>query len=73
MVPNRSASVIPRSTAKASIWWNTGEWRASRVSLRYVRPGATTKIGGDWVSMVRICTGDVCVRSMTCSGSPSST
>ncbi len=31
--------MIPRSTASPSIWWNTGEWRASSVSLRYVRPG----------------------------------
>ena len=73
MVPKRSASVMPRSTASASIWWNTGECRASSVSLRYVRPGATTKIGGSIVSIVRICTGDVWVRSITCSGSPSST
>ena len=34
IVPNRSARVMPRSTASASIWWNTGEWRASSVSLR---------------------------------------
>src|SRR4051794_30196328 len=38
-VPARSPNVMPRSTASPSIWWKTGEWRASSVSLRYVRPG----------------------------------
>ena len=39
MVPSRSPSVIPSSTARPSIWWNTGEWRASSVSRRNTRPG----------------------------------
>ena len=34
MVPSRSPSVMPSSTASPSIWWNTGEWRASSVSRR---------------------------------------
>ncbi len=47
MVPNRSPSVMPRSTASASIWWNTGELRGRRASRSgTTRPGATTKIGG---------------------------
>ena len=40
-VPARSPNVSPRSTARPSIWWNTAEWRASTVSLRYVRPVIT--------------------------------
>ena len=39
IVPSRSPSVMPRSTASPSIWWNTGEWRASSVSRRNTRPG----------------------------------
>jgi phenylalanyl-tRNA synthetase beta chain len=39
----------------------------------YAPSGATMKIGGFIFSIVRICTGDVCVRNRICSGSPSST
>ncbi len=31
-------------------------------SQRKVRPGMITRIGGFWLSMVRTCTGEVCVR-----------
>ena len=41
IVPSRSPSVMPWSTARPSIWWNTGEWRASSVSRRNARPGIT--------------------------------
>ena len=46
-----------------SIWWNMGEWLASGGSLRYTLPGMTMRSGGFCFSMVRICTGEVCVRS----------
>ena len=39
MVPNRSASVMPRSTASASIWWNTGEWRGVERLVAVRAPG----------------------------------
>jgi len=40
-----------------------GKWVASGVSLRYTLPGAITLSGGATVCMVRIWTGEVCVRS----------
>ena len=51
------------STARPSIWWNIGEWLASGGSLRCTLPGITMRKGGFSFSMVRICTGEVCVRS----------
>jgi hypothetical protein len=58
----RSASVTPSSMYSPSIWWNIGLCVASS-SQRNVAPGATIRIGGLRVRMVRICTGEVCVRS----------
>ncbi len=55
--------VMPSSTARPSSWPNTGECVASIASLRYVRPGQTTYTGSGRDSRVRICTGEVCVRS----------
>jgi hypothetical protein len=60
--PLRCPSVIARSITNPSTWWNMGECVASW-SARKVRPGTITRIGGSCVSMVRICTGEVCVRS----------
>ena len=45
-----------------STWWNIGEWVASW-SQRKVRPGTMMRIGGFCASIVRICTGEVWVRS----------
>ena len=53
---------MARSITNPSTWWNMGECVASW-SARKVRPGTITRIGGSCVSMVRICTGEVCVRS----------
>jgi hypothetical protein len=55
--------VSPSSTARPSIWWNTGLCVASSVSVRKHLPGLTTYSGSGLVSMARICTGEVCVRS----------
>ena len=41
IVPARWASVMPRSTTRPSIWWNTGMCVASGVSRRNTRPGIT--------------------------------
>ena len=57
--------VRPSSTARPSIWWNTGLWVASSASARKHRPGLTTYSGNGRDSMERICTGEVCVRSTT--------
>ncbi len=57
--------VRPSSTARHSIWWNTGLCVASSVSLRKHLPGLTTYSGSGRVSIARICTGEVCVRSTT--------
>ena len=65
IAPRRSAMVRPSSTARHSIWWNTGLCVASRVSVRKHLPGLTTYSGSGRVSMDRICTGEVCVRSTT--------
>ncbi len=76
MVPARSPKVIPRSTTSPSIWLNTGRWRASGVSRRKHLPGITAWIGRESsrtaASIRWICTGEVCVRSSTVSGSPMS-
>ncbi len=45
-----------------STWWNIGEWVASW-SQRKVRPGTMMRSGGCCASIVRICTGEVWVRS----------
>jgi hypothetical protein len=63
----RSASVTRSATYKPSTWWNIGLCVRSR-SFRYTRPGQMIRIGGvpfDFTTccMVRICTGEVCVRS----------
>ena len=55
--------VRPSSTASPSIWWNTGLCVASSASLRKHLPGLTTYSGSGLVSMARIWTGEVCVRS----------
>ena len=55
--------VRPSSTARPSIWWNTGLCVASSASLRKHLPGLTTYSGSGLVSMALICTGEVCVRS----------
>ncbi len=55
--------VSPSSTASSSIWWNTGLCVASSVSVRKHLPGLPTYSGSGRVSMARICTGEVCVRS----------
>src|ERR671935_239650 len=39
MVPARSPKVIPRSTTRPSIWWNTGEWRAAPAMGLHQPPG----------------------------------
>ena len=70
MVPLRLAKVSPSSTASPSTWWNMGLCVASTSSRRYTVPGAITYTGGSVVCMVRICTGEVCVRSSTSSCSP---
>ena len=57
--------VRPSSTARHSIWWNTGLCVASSASVRKHLPGLTTYSGSGRVSMARICTGEVCVRSTT--------
>ena len=53
---------MPSSTARPSSWVNIGEWVGSS-SRRYTCPGATIRIGGGWVSIVRTWTGEVWVRS----------
>ena len=53
---------MPRSITSPSTWWNIGVCVASLSDL-YVRPGAMMRIGGGWLIIVRICTGEVCVRS----------
>ena len=63
IAPRRSAMVRPSSTARHSIWWNTGLCVASSASLRKHVPGLTTYSGSGRVSMARIWTGEVCVRS----------
>src|SRR6202020_289104 len=65
IAPRRSAMVSPSSTARHSIWWNTGLWVASSASLRKHLPGLTTYRGSGRVSMDLIGTGEVCVRSTT--------
>ena len=50
------------STHSPSTWWKTGEWVASAASLRCTLPGTTMRIGGASAIIVRICTGEVCVR-----------
>ena len=67
-VPFSSAMVTFRSTSSPSIWWNIGVCVASE-SARYTFPGTTTRMGGFWVSMVRTCPGEVCVRSTMLPGS----
>ena len=62
-VPFKSQKVMFVSTARPSTWWNMGEWLASGGSLRCTLPGITIRTGGFIFSMVRICTGEVCVRS----------
>ncbi len=62
-VPFRSQKVMFVSTASPSTWWKTGECVASSGSLRCTLPGMTMRTGGVCFSMVRICTGEVCVRS----------
>ena len=63
--------VRPSSTASPSIWWNTGLCVASSASLRKHLPGLTTYSGSGLVSMARICTGEVCVRSTRPDRAPS--
>ena len=71
IVPARSPNVMPRSTTSPSIWWNTGMCVASAVSRRKTRPGHDrVDRRRPVVSITRICTGDVCVRSTTVPGSP---
>ncbi|NCV09821.1 MAG: hypothetical protein EBV66_05280 [Actinobacteria bacterium] len=41
MVPAKCAKVMPLSTTRPSIWWNTGMCVASGVSRRNTRPGIT--------------------------------
>ena len=65
IAPRRSAMVSPSSTARPSIWWNTGLCVASSASLRKHLPGLTTYSGSGRVSMARICTGEVWVRRTT--------
>ena len=57
--------VRPSSTARHSIWWKTGLCVASSASVRKHLPGLTTYSGSGRVSMARICTGEVWVRSTT--------
>ena len=59
--PLRSASEIPSSTTKASSWWNIGKVR--RVEVLPIDPARTDHADRRGVrSIVRICTGEVCVR-----------
>ena len=44
------------------IWWNMGECVTS-ASQRNTLPGAMILTGGGRLSITRICTGEVCVRS----------
>ena len=67
MVPLRCANDSPSSTARPSTWWNMGLCVASTSSRRYTVPGAITYTGGGPACIVRICTGEVCVRSSTSS------
>ena len=55
--------VMPLSMTRPSHWEKTGLWVASTSSARYTLPGQITRMGGFWESMVRACTGEVCVRS----------
>ena len=71
IAPRRSAMVSPSSTARHSIWWNTGLCVASSGSVRKHLPGLTTYTGSGRVSRARICTGEVCVRSTTPEWPPS--
>ena len=63
-VPFRSQKVMPSSTAKPlDLVEHRASGVASGVSLRCTLPGITMRTGGGCFSMVRICTGEVCVRS----------
>ena len=62
-VPLRSLKVMLVSTQRPSTWWKMGECVASCASLRWTLPGMTMRTGGGCCSMVRICTGEVWVRS----------
>src|SRR6185437_3404722 len=62
-VPFRSLKVTLASTQSPSTWWKIGECVASAASLRCTLPGMTIRTGGGCCSIVRICTGDVWVRS----------
>ena len=53
---------MPLSTTRPSSWLNMGECVAS-LSERNTLPGTSTFIGGFSLSMVRICPGEVWVRS----------
>src|SRR5258708_16814696 len=54
----------PRSTLfPYTTLFRSGEWLASGGSLRCTGPGITIRSGGRIFSIVRICTGEVCVRS----------
>ena len=59
----KSTKEIPSSTTRPSIWAKTGACEASKGSLRKHMPGITTRTGGLWAIRVRICTGEVWVRS----------
>ena len=54
--------MVVSSMTRPSTWLNIGVCVMSE-SQRKVRPGAMMRMGGLDVSMVRICTGLVCVRS----------
>ena len=59
----RSTKLMPSSTHRPSICANAGACDASKKSRRYTVPGMSTRIGGGYDWSVRICTGEVCVRS----------
>jgi len=59
---------------QASIWWNTGRWRASGVSVDSTARASLREMGRPPLmtasSMRWIWTGEVCVRSSVVSGGP---
>ena len=57
------------SITRPSIWWNIGVWVWS-LSLRKVRPGTMTRIGGSWPAAIHGAAGFWLVRFMTrtCTG-----